>query len=169
MRSKGDSVKLWTTLMIATGVAMSFVLTCITPFPAIAAFAAKTVSRPLAVITLFGALIGNQIAGYAFLGYPHTVTTYLWGPMMAVACLAALAAAWPIRNLFLAFGAAFVAYEGVVLVFSAVTNSLADFAATPFLAAVEANLTGFVILALLRVGFIALDRVAATRSLRANR
>jgi hypothetical protein len=155
--------------MIATGIVMSFVLTCITPFPAIAAFAAKTVSRRLAIIALFGALVGNQVAGYALLGYPHTLTTYVWGPMIGVACLAALAAAWPIRNLVAAFAAAFVAYEAVIFIFSAATNSLADFALAPFLTALEANLSGFVVLALLRAGFVGLDRLAVSRSLRAHR
>ncbi len=157
-------MKFWTLLMIATGIVMSFVLTCITPFPAIAAFAARTVSRRAAIVALMGALIGNQIVGYAFLGYPHTLVTYLWGPVIALACLAGLAAAWPVRNLVLAFAASFVAYELVIVAFSAATNSLADFALPAFLAAVEANLTGFAILAVLRAGIVGIERFTQGRS-----
>jgi hypothetical protein len=162
-------VKIWTAIMIATGVALSFVLTCITPFSALAAFAAHTVSRRLAVLALMGALVGNQIAGYAFLGYPHTLITYLWGPMMALACLAALAVAWRIPNVVAAFVAAFVAYEAVVLVFSALTNSLGDFAWPAFLSAVEANVLGFAVLAALRGCLLAVDRYTRARSAHANR
>jgi hypothetical protein len=155
--------------MVATGVVMSFVLTCITPFPAIAAFAARTVSLRAALVAVFGALIGNQIVGYACLGYPHTPATYAWGAFMGIASVAALAAAWPVRNVALAFGAAFVAYEGVILAFSALTHTLGDFALAPFLTAVEANLTGFVVLAVLRAGVVGIERATRARAGHAHR
>lgn len=162
-------MKIWTFLMVATGVVMSFVLTCITPFPAIAAFAVRTVPLRTAALTVLGALIGNQIVGYAFLGYPHTPVTYAWGGFMALASLAGLAAARPVRNLGLAFGAAFVTYEAVILAFSALTHSLGDFALAPFLAAVEANLTGFVVLAALRAGVVGIERLTRARAAHAHR
>jgi hypothetical protein len=162
-------MKYWSGLMIATGIALSFVLTCITPFAAVAAFAAQTVPRRLALVTLLGTLAGNQIVGYAFLGYPHTPQTYLWGPLLAIASLAAFEAARPMRNLFFAFVAAFVAYEAFILVFSAATNTLADFTLRPFVQALEANLTGFVLLAFLRAGFLAVDRYVRGRVRHAHR
>jgi hypothetical protein len=162
-------MKLWTALMIATGIAMSFVLTCITPFPAIAAWAARTVSPRLAVAAVLGALAGNQIAGYAFLGYPHMAATYAWGPMMAVACFAALAIALPIRNLLLGFAAAFVVYEAVIFGFSAATHTLADFTGPSVLLVLEANLSGFVILAVLRAGQVAIERIVHARAAHAHR
>lgn len=157
-------MKIWTFLMIATGVVMSFVLTCITPFSAIAAFAARTVSLRSAILAVMGAWAGNQIVGFALLGYPHTLMTYAWGGFIAIACLAGLAAAWPVRNVVLAFGAAFIAYEAVVLVFSALTHTLADFTFASFLTAFEANLTGFVVLAALRAGLLAIERVTRARA-----
>src|SRR5579875_1078288 len=137
-------MKYWSGLMIATGIALSFVLTCITPFAAVAAFAAQTVPRRLALVTLLGTLA-------------------------AIASLAAFEAARPMRNLFFAFVAAFVAYEAFIFVFSAATNTLADFTLRPFVQALEANLTGFVLLAFLRAGFLAVDRYARGRVRHAHR
>lgn len=162
-------MKLWTGLMIATGIAMSFILTCITPFPAIAAWAARTVSPRLAVVAVLGALVGNQCAGYAFLNYPHTAMTYAWGPMMAVAALAALAVALPLRNLLVSFAAAFVVYEGVICGFSALTHTLADFTGPSVLLVLEANLIGFAILAVLRAGQVAIERIVQARAAHAHR
>ncbi|HXF35118.1 MAG TPA: hypothetical protein VN603_11160 [Candidatus Acidoferrales bacterium] len=162
-------MKIWTALMVATGIGLSFVLTCITPFSAIAAFAARTVSLRYAIAAVMGAWAGNQIVGFALLGYPHMPATYAWSGFMAIACLAGLAAAWPVRNVVLAFGAAFVAYEAVILAFSALTHSLADFTVAPFLTAVEANLTGFVVLAALRAGVTAIERLSRARAMHAHR
>jgi hypothetical protein len=162
-------VRLWTFLMVATGVVMSFVLTCITPFPAIAAFAARTVSLRWALVAVLGALVGNQIVGFTWLGYPHTLATFMWGPMMALACLAGLAAAWPIRNLLLAFLASFVAYEAVMVGFSAFTHTLADFSAADVLQVGEANLIGFAALAVLRIAVVAAERAAQARDAHAHR
>lgn len=162
-------MKLWTAIMIATGIALSFILTCITPFPAIAAWAVRTVSPRLAVVAVLGALVGNQIAGYAFLGYPHSGATYAWGPMMAIASLAALAAALPLRNLLLGFVAAFVAYEAVIYGFSAATHTLADFTGNGMLLVLQANAIGFAILAVLRAGQVAIERMMHVRAAHAHR
>lgn len=162
-------MKLWTSLLIATGTVMSFALTCITPFPAIAAFAAKTLPRRLAVVAVLGSLAGNQIVGYACLGYPHAPMTYAWGGFIALAALAALEAAARIAQPVLAFVASFAAYEAVIFVFSAATNTLGDFSYGAGVSVLEANLTGVAVLYLLRTGMLAAERISARGAAHAHR
>lgn len=146
---------LWTGLIVAAGVTLSFVLVCITPFAALATFAAKTLSRPLACVAVLGALVANQAVGFLCLGYPHTLVTYSWGVVMAAGAVAAVFAAALVRPPVLAFAAAFAVYEIVIFAYSVPTGTLAAFAPGPMLSVAEANLVGLAILGILRLAIVA--------------
>lgn len=76
-------------LFAVASVALSFRLSCATPFAALATLAALNMSRSegLALVGLSWAL--NQAVGFLVLGYPHDAETYAWGVAIGVSALAA--------------------------------------------------------------------------------
>jgi hypothetical protein len=121
---------LFIALVAAASVALSFRLSCATPFAAIATLAALQMRRGdgLALVGLAWAL--NQAVGYLFLGYPHEFESYAWGAAIGVAALGAYVMAdvlmarlghldrLPAAGLVLV--AAFVVYEVVLFAVTAV-------------------------------------------------
>lgn len=121
---------LWIALLAAASVALSFKLSCATPFAALATLAALHLDRKDGFALVALAWAANQIVGYAFLGYPHELESYAWGLAIGAAAFAALAVAnvaslrlSPLgRPAMMAGGlfAAFAAYELVLFAAAAV-------------------------------------------------
>jgi hypothetical protein len=141
---------LWPVLLAVAAVGGSLAFACITPFAAFAALAAET-QRPRAALgTLALIWAANQAVGFAFLGYPRDASTLLWGVGILVAALLATGAAcfvvarlnhvqrW--QRLALAFAAAFVVYQLVLLAPGVASGEGANF--TPAMMVNYARLDG---------------------------
>ncbi|MEG6510063.1 hypothetical protein V6C03_13920 [Methyloligella sp. 2.7D] len=128
-----------TGIWIGAGIVASFLfswaLACITPFAALAAIAALTLSRRNAFLMVGVAFLINQAVGFLLLGYPHTLDTYGWGVAIGVAALAAtyVASLAPEKSdskvavIVMGFLGAFVAYELVLMAATAVLPSEGGF------------------------------------------
>jgi hypothetical protein len=91
--SPGVPLGVTATLVIGGGIGLSTYFACVTPFAAFATFAALRSDRSTALLIVIAAWIGNQLIGYAFLGYPWTVISAAWGAAIgASACLAVISA-----------------------------------------------------------------------------
>ena len=80
---------LWIALLAAASVALSFKLSCATPFAALATLAALHMKRADGLALVGLAWAANQFTGYAFLAYPHDGQSYAWGAAIGAAALAA--------------------------------------------------------------------------------
>ena len=80
---------LWIGLLAAASVALSFNLSCATPFAALATLAALHMRKAdgLALVVLAWAL--NQVVGYCALDYPRDAESFAWGALIGVAAIAA--------------------------------------------------------------------------------
>ena len=74
--------------------AFSFAAACATPFAALAAVAALTLSRGDAYRIAVAVWLADQIVGYAIHGYPRTLESVAWGATIGAA---ALLATWAAR------------------------------------------------------------------------
>lgn len=77
----------WLAFLIAATIGLSCLFTCATPFSALAAVAALTLSRRQAIVFILAAFATNQFVGFAFKGYPHDAMTLTWGAIIGVAAL----------------------------------------------------------------------------------
>lgn len=86
--SSTGSSWVWIALLALASVALSFRLSCATPFAALATLAALNMKKSdgLALILLAFGL--NQVVGYGFLNYPHDAESYSWGAAIGVAAVA---------------------------------------------------------------------------------
>ncbi len=118
----------WVVLLIAAGFLSSVTFECVTPFAAFAALTAATMRFSAALATTAVIWLTNQALGFLALGYPVDGLTFAWGGAIGVAALLATLAAAVIveighRGLWLqilgAFGAAFLVYEGTLLLATA--------------------------------------------------
>jgi hypothetical protein len=75
---------LWIALIVITGICLSTVFACVTPFAALATLAALKLG-PRDAITIVGLVwLANQAIGYGFLGYPWTWDSGAWGLVIGV-------------------------------------------------------------------------------------
>jgi hypothetical protein len=149
----------WQAVLALSGGVMTLTLACIAPFPAIAVLASRTLTIRRSIVATCGAVVANQLVGFAVLGYPRTLATLAWGPVFLCATLVALLVARRIVRTPVAFAAAFVAYEAVLAAYTYVTErSLGAFAPSIVGQVVLANLLGFAVLALLYVAIVAVER-----------
>ncbi|HJT76811.1 MAG TPA: hypothetical protein VJ739_06375 [Gemmataceae bacterium] len=129
---------MWVALLVTAAAAFSLGFACAMPFAALCAVAACTLPRRDAYY-LAGAVWGaNQVIGFAVLHYPWAVHCLAWGAALALAVLLCTAAArWargrltrlrPLTACAVAFPAAFVVFEGVLLAISLPLGGVEDFA-----------------------------------------
>ena len=126
------SAWLWMVLVGGASLGLSRALACVTPFAAIAVLAAFTLPRRLAVLLVVFCWAANQAIGFGLLHYPVDAPTIGWGAAIGVAALAGLVVATAATRLssmsrpgamMLAVPLAFAAYEGVLLLATAVLPS----------------------------------------------
>ena len=92
--------QLWLTLLVAGSVAFTTVFACAAPFAAFSAAAALTLSRRDALLLTAGVWLANQLTGFLVLGYPWTLNSLAWAPLLgAAAILGTLAALGTVRRL----------------------------------------------------------------------
>jgi hypothetical protein len=109
---------IWMALIVVSGVGLSILFACATPFAALAALAALKIERRDTAAVLALVWLCNQVVGYGFLGYPWTWDSAAWGAAIGVSAGAALLAAMALATtrpapfaLSLPFVGAFAAYE----------------------------------------------------------
>jgi len=79
----------WLVLLIVAVVVGSFVLSCVTPFAALAIALAGTVALRTALSTMALVWFTNQALGFFLLGFPWTPSVFVWGLMIGAAALLA--------------------------------------------------------------------------------
>jgi hypothetical protein len=83
----------WMVLIVASGICLSTVFACATPFAALATLAALKL-RPHDTVLVIGAVwLANQAIGYALLGYPWTWDSLAWGVAIGASAGVAVLAA----------------------------------------------------------------------------
>ena len=126
-------------LLIAASVSASLVFACATPFAAFAVVAAAMLRLRSAVLVVGAAWLTNQVIGFGLLGYPRTLDAAVWGVVICLAAVAAVAVAsfvfkrWAPMGRFalypVAFLASFVAYELVLAAATPVLGGAENFTA----------------------------------------
>jgi hypothetical protein len=166
----------WLALLVAASVAFTLGLACAMPFAGLGAAAALTLRRRDALLLTDAAWLANQIVGFAFLSYPTTADTFVWGVVLGlVALLTTLAAQELVGRLagrgavvvaLASFAGAFVVYEGALYLVAATwLGGTEDFAPALVTYILAINAGAFVgLLALHRLG-LAMG-LATQRSLR---
>jgi len=158
LRSR-EARRIWQGLLALAGGVMALTLACVTPFPAMAMLASRTLAWRAASLTLFAAVVANQLAGFFVLGFPRTLESIAWGPVFFVATVAAYVVSRSIAQPPAALVAAFAVYEGVLAAYTLVTeHSLAAFAPAIVLKVAEANAIGFAVLGLSYLAVLAVER-----------
>jgi len=77
----------WLACLVLAVSGLSFVFDCATPFAAIGALAAMTLSRTDAIRITVALWLANQAIGYGVLGYPRTVNSFGWGLAIGAAAV----------------------------------------------------------------------------------
>lgn len=130
------------TLLALASVALSLGFACAVPLAAFAAIAALAFARREARIAILAVWFVNQLVGFAILHYPLDQTTIAWGATLGVvAFLACEASRFAQRGegasgAGAAFLAAFVAYEGALVLVDVATGQDAEFYAAATIARV---------------------------------
>jgi hypothetical protein len=113
---------IWILALVVGSVLFTFGFACAVPFAALAAISAMTLGRRDALATTGAIWLANQAMGFAFLRYPTDSETLAWGAALGlVALLSCETAGFVMRRLAgvvgasVAFLAAFVAYEGSII------------------------------------------------------
>jgi hypothetical protein len=95
---------------------------CAVPLGAFAAMAAMSFGRRAALLAIGAVWLSNQAWGFAFMHYPMDGETFAWGMALGMIALFSCEAAGSVRRqmsgavgLCAAFAAAFVAYEGSLI------------------------------------------------------
>jgi len=126
----------WIALLLSAALLSSVTFACVTPFAAFAVLAAATMNPGRAFAVTAAIWLVNQALGFLALGYPFDALTLGWGAAIGVAAPAATEAArrvlapavrapWRIAA---GFVAAFVAYEGALIVAALTLGGIANFA-----------------------------------------
>lgn len=128
--------RIWLALLVLAGIVASFA-PCLMPFAALAVALAATTRLRTALAAMLALWGVNQLVGFVFLGFPHTPDAFGWGAVIAIAALAATVAAHRViarapvggkaARVVLAFAAAFVVYEALLLAVTPVLGGLSTF------------------------------------------
>jgi hypothetical protein len=126
---------LWIGLLAVASVALSFKLSCATPFAALATLAALHMSKRDGVAMIVLAFALNQAVGYCALDYPRTFDSFAWGAAIGVAALATFFAASELAPRLARLGR--LPMMAVTLVAAFAVYEIVLFAATAVLPATE--------------------------------
>tara|TARA_R110000824_G_scaffold31126_2_gene101688 strand:- start:1109 stop:1654 length:546 start_codon:yes stop_codon:yes gene_type:complete len=137
IRQSSTSVQnIWAAVLASSSVLGSLALACIFPFAAIATLLAATLPFRKAAVWMGAVWFANQLVGYLILGYPQTANSFGHGLAMGATAMATLFVAKTVLDLRsdrsflslgLAFGAAFIAYEALLLVAATVLGGVQNF------------------------------------------
>jgi hypothetical protein len=91
--SQRSARTIWIALIAASGICLSTVFACATPFAALATLAALKLGPRDTIIAMGTVWLANQVIGYGFLGYPWTWDSLAWGVAIGVSAATAILAA----------------------------------------------------------------------------
>jgi hypothetical protein len=147
---------MWIVILALAGLGGSLVISCVTPFVALAVALAGTVRIGAALRAMTAIWLTNQFIGFVFLNFPRTLDTVLWGLAIGVATLVSTlvaaatlqrAASWPtLARLGLALLLAYAAYETGLFVAALFLNGVETFSPTIIAQIGFVNLVWFVAL-----------------------
>jgi len=116
----------WIVILALAGVGGSLVISCVTPFVALAVALAGTVRLAAALTAIIAIWLTNQFIGFVFFHFPRTPNTILWGvaiggaallsTLVAATVLKQAAALSAVTRLGLALLLGFALYEAGLLV-----------------------------------------------------
>src|SRR4051812_46405117 len=99
MNKSGVANLMWIVILALAGVGGSLMISCVTPFVALAVALAATVRLTVAVRAMIAIWLTNQVVGFAFLRFPWTAFTLRWGVALGVATiLTTFAAAFVLKR-----------------------------------------------------------------------
>jgi hypothetical protein len=117
---------MWLAILTLAGIGGSLVISCVTPFVALAVALAGTVRLTLALRAMAAIWLANQLIGFAFLHFPRTPNSVLWGVTIGGAALLSTliasqtikrAAPWPmLARLGVALSLGYAVYEATLFV-----------------------------------------------------
>lgn len=135
-RITATATLVWTALLGATAVFGSYAFACVFPFAALATIAALTLDARRGAAVVGSVWLVNQIVGFGFRHYPHTLDTVMWGVAIGLGAAAALFAARAVISpsprigaprAVVALAAAFISYEGVLFLYALYAGGLETF------------------------------------------
>jgi hypothetical protein len=94
----GTANWVWIVILTLAGVGGSLVISCITPFVALAVALVGTVRLVVALRVMTAIWLTNQLIGFAFLHFPWTVFTLRWGVAIGIAALLSTLVAGSVLN-----------------------------------------------------------------------
>jgi hypothetical protein len=130
MHISRSTAAIWTIVLLAIGFASNLFLTCGSNLVAFALVGVLTLGLRRGSVLALGIWLESQMLGFAVFGYPHTPMTAAWGIVLGAGTLlaAVVGNACATRERFVAFTAAFTAYELALAAFALATGGgLADF------------------------------------------
>lgn len=77
----------WLVILALAGIGGSLVISCVTPFVALAIALAGTARLTVALRAMAAIWLANQLIGFSFLHFPRTPNSILWGIASGVAAL----------------------------------------------------------------------------------
>ena len=138
-RSSDAATFVWLTILTLAGIAASFVISCVTPFAALAVALAGTVRMAKALRSMTLIWLANQVIGVVFFNFTRTLNVALWGLVIGVgALLSTMVAAGALKvgksfsallRLGFALLPAFVVYEAVLFLAASVLGGVQNFSA----------------------------------------
>jgi hypothetical protein len=113
---------IWVTVLTMAVIGSTLALSCVTPFAALAVALAGTVGLRTSLRIMAVVWFANQVIGFAFFHFPHTLNTYCWTFAIGAATLVATVVA----SVLVKYGSAWSApfRLGVTLVFSFVAYEI---------------------------------------------
>jgi hypothetical protein len=133
----GAANTVWIVILTLAGVGGSLIISCVTPFVALAVALAGTVRLTVAIRAMIVIWMANQFVGFLFLHFPWTAFTVQWGlALCAAAILTACATAAVLKlgaslpvfaRLVLAILVSFLVYEVSLFVASLFLGGLETF------------------------------------------
>ena len=84
---------IWMLILALAAIGVTFALSCVTPFAALAAALAGTIRLRASLRIMIVVWLTNQVIGFGFFHFPLTVNTVLWGTAIGGAAVATTIAA----------------------------------------------------------------------------
>jgi cellulose synthase/poly-beta-1,6-N-acetylglucosamine synthase-like glycosyltransferase len=128
----------WMMVLAIAVISATFALSCVTPFAALAVVLAGTVGLRASLRGMLAVWFVNQLIGFVFFHFPHTLNACLWGGAIGSAAFGTTIVAavimkyggfwtWPLR-IAIGLGLSFVVYEMVLLAAAIFLGGLETFA-----------------------------------------
>ena len=78
----------WTLILTLVAIGVTFALSCVTPFAALAVALAGTIGLRASLRIILVVWFANQVIGFGFFHFPLTVNAFLWGMAIGGAAVA---------------------------------------------------------------------------------